>query len=195
MRCFINVMLISINTVFVMISKAYHAQKSQNWGSQSPILLSGNVSGVKDGDGAYRFDSFSGEYVKIANQDISSNVHSSALPPVEVGVPTYTFIGTLGADVSACQTYPPIVGSSGNTFIFPDPLNPYLGPYFEGARYVFEVAYNDSTIDRSLIAVADLSNSTSTAYYSFTVAMVCQNYRKAISNSKVNIVIIYLHVR
>jgi hypothetical protein len=35
-----------------------------------------------------------------------------------------------------------------------------------------EVAYNDSTVDRGLIAVADLYNTTSIAYYSFTVAMV-----------------------
>ena len=151
---------------------AYGAQESQNWGSQSPILLSGSVSGVSDGDGAYLYDSYSGKYKKIANADISTKVDASALPPVEVGIPTYTFIGTLGADVSACQTYPPIVASSGNTFTFPDPLNATLGSYFINAKYMVEVTYNDSTVDRGLIAVADLYNTISIAYYSFTVAMV-----------------------
>jgi hypothetical protein len=92
------------------------------------------------------------------------------MPPVAVGIPTYTFIGTLGADASACQTYPPIVASSGNTFIFPYPLN--LGSYFINAKYMVEVAYNDAPVDRGLIAAADLHNTTSIAYYSFTVAMV-----------------------
>jgi len=150
---------------------AYGAQVSQSWGSQSPILLSGDVSGLSDGDGAYLFDAYSGKYKKIANSEISAKVDASALPPVQVGVPTYTFIGTLGADASTCQTYPPIVASSGNTFTFPDPLNTSLGFYFNKARYMIEVAYNDSTIDRGLIAVADLLNTTSIAYYSFTVAM------------------------
>jgi len=34
-----------------------------------------------------------------------------------------------------------------------------------------EIVYSDSTIDKGLIAVSDLSNSTSIGYYSFTVAM------------------------
>jgi len=155
-----------------MTATAYGAQVSQNWGSQTPILLSSDVSGVSDGDGAYLFDPYSGKYKKIASTEISSKVDASALPPVQVGVPTYTFIGTLGADSSTCQTYPPIIASSGNTFTFPHPLNSTLGSYFNNARYMVEVAYNDSTVDRALIAVVDLYNSTSIAYYSFTVAMV-----------------------
>lgn len=152
---------------------AYGAQKSQNWAKQSPILLSSSVSGVASGDGAYVLDSYTGQYSKISNQDVTSKVHASALAPVEVGIPTYTFIGTLGATASgACQTYPPILGSSGNTFVFPNPLDPNLGSYFTGARYMVEVAYNNSTTDRGLIAVKDMDNSTAIAYYSFTVAMV-----------------------
>lgn len=173
--CFYELLkhLIRIRPVFMAAdSAAYGAQKSQKWGSQSPILLSANVSGVGTGDGAYLFDAFSGKYKKIANVDIGTKVHASALPPVQVGVPTYTFIGTLGADASACQTYPPIIASSGNTFIFPDPFSKDLGSYFKNAQYMVEIAYDDSSIDRGLIAVSDLYNSSSIAYYSFTVAMV-----------------------
>jgi hypothetical protein len=138
--------------------------------------LSGSVSSVVDGDGAYIFDSYTGKYSKIANKDIKAKVSGSALAPVEVGVPTYTFIGTLGATVSgACQTYPPIVGSSGNTFAFPDPLDPNLGADFDGAKYMVEVGYNDSTTEKGLIAVKDLDSTSNIAYYSFTVAIVSEH--------------------
>jgi len=151
---------------------AYHSQKSLNWGMRSPILLSREVSDIADGDGAYIFNTAIHQYEKVLDLNIGSAVHLSAMPPLEVGVPVVTFVGTLGADMGACQTYPALRAARGNTFVLPNPFDNNLSSsYFNDAAYFVKVNYEDSSDEVGLIGAQDLASSSNIGYYSFTIAM------------------------
>lgn len=144
---------------------------------RSPILLSREVSDVADGDGAYIFNTVIHQYEKVLDLNIGSAVHLSAMPPLEVGVPVVTFIGTLGADAGACQTYPALRAARGNTFVLPNPFDSNLSSsYFNGAAYFVKVNYDDGSDEVGLIGAQDLASSTNIGYYSFTIAMVCISF-------------------
>jgi len=153
---------------------AYHAQKSQNWAKASPVLLSSKTSGVPS-DGAYLFNEATRNYDKVTDAQVVSLVDSYAMPPVKVGVPVLTFIGTLGKLLETCQIYPPVRSSAGNTFRFPDPFDLTLvASLFSGARYYVEVTYATGTKMKGLVAVPDLSSSTATRFFSFNIAIADQ---------------------
>jgi len=151
---------------------AYQAQKSLNWATASPILLSSKISDVTDGDGAYIFNTSNHKYEKVSDFNIGSAVDSTAMPPLEVGIPVVTLIGTLGADLQACQTYSALRAAKGNTFVLPHPFDSTLSSnHFTDAAYFVRVNYEDGSIEDGLIGVQDLGSSKDIGYYAFTIAM------------------------
>lgn len=142
---------------------AYHAQKSQNWGVQSPQILSSDTSNVPS-DGLYQFNSATKSLIKASPE-------TRFMAPVETGIPVVTFIGTLGSDTSTCQTYPPSLISYGHTFRFPDPFTNGLEATFIGAAYAVEVLFANGSSEWALIASPDLRNSKELRLFSFNVAI------------------------
>jgi hypothetical protein len=99
----------------------------------------------KDGiPGVYRWQSDTSSYVKepapAGNQE-----------PIAVDKPTVTFIGTLGNIDDACQTYPPLFSTSGNSFELPDPTAETLHESYLGAHWFVEVSYENNEVERGLI--------------------------------------------
>ncbi|MFT6400331.1 MAG: hypothetical protein ACJAYU_005102 [Bradymonadia bacterium] len=123
----------------------YHAQKSQNWMTNSPTIM--NVSGVP---GVYTWDPGSRVFAPSSADEDFGN-------PVAVDVPTITLIGTLGLGTAVSQTYPPVHTPSGNVFSLPDPSVAGLSDAFDGAQYYLEIEYVDGT-ETALIAVSEVTD-------------------------------------
>ena len=150
---------------------AYHAKKSQNWAKSSPVLLSAQTAGVPS-DGAYLFNEATHNYDKINDNHVNSVIGSGAMPPIQVGVPVLTMIGTLGQRDETCQTYPELRASAGNTFQFPSPLDGSLtSSIYNGASYMVEVTFQNGSSRQGLIAVPNLGSSTALRFFSFTIAI------------------------
>ncbi len=119
---------------------AYHARRIQDWVAATPTIS--------------MIDGLPG----IASWDEETHAYSPAAPPdgfehpVAVDTPVVTLIGALAVDDEACRIYPPLTAPSGNVFTFPDPLSIGLPEVFDGAAYFLEIAYEDATTERAVIA-------------------------------------------
>ena len=73
----------------------YQAKKSQNWASQTPILLSSSSSDVPT-DGAYKFNPLTHQYLPLEGTLLTDAVGEVAMQPDQVGVPIITLMSTIG---------------------------------------------------------------------------------------------------
>ena len=70
----------------------------------------------------------------------------TAQAPARVGVPVMTLVGTLAANRSACQSYPPAFSRAGNTFTLPSPYDAALpSAVFADAAHWLEVREGGDT--------------------------------------------------
>jgi len=147
---------------------AYHARKSQQWGENSPVLLSAATSNVPS-DGSYLFNKNTKQY-ELLTDNFHDVVGEDAMPALQVGIPIISFVGTLGADDAVCQIYPGFRSSSGNTFEMPDPFTAGHTSVYNGGSYYVEVQFEDGSNELGIIAVPNLSGSTDLRYFSLNVA-------------------------
>ena len=125
---------------------AYYAQWIQSWSQDAPTfaIIDGEAGSWQWNPDRKRYDPY--------------EVDDDFQPVLEVDVPTVTLIGTLGGrHEDTRQTYPPVYSPSGNVFAFPDPEDDRLDSTFNGARWFLDIAYDDGSHERALIAVGDVS--------------------------------------
>jgi hypothetical protein len=135
----------------------YHAWKAQDWAQgEATIAAPGGQAGI------YRWDEATASYLHEA-------AASDRQEPTAVDVPVLTMTGTLSNDDGACQTYPPIRWSAGNLFELPDPSDPNLHSDFVGALWFLEISYGDGSLDRALIAEADMATNVALSLYSLNL--------------------------
>ncbi|MFT7622964.1 MAG: hypothetical protein ACI9WU_002139, partial [Myxococcota bacterium] len=136
----------------------YHAWKAQAWAQGAPTVL--ELDGVP---GVYQWQGDTHQYEATAPGD-------NGQAPIGVDVPTVTLIGTLGKDVDACQTYPPIYWAQANVFELPDPAADDLPAVYNGGQYFLELHYDELEPRRALIANAWITGD-ELRHYSFNAPL------------------------
>jgi hypothetical protein len=124
----------------------YHARKAQEFFQDNKTIMDGS-----QGVGVYQWDLESLDYVL-------SSPEESHQTPLLIDVPVVTIIGTLAQTDPETQIYPAIHAISGNVFSVPDPSDGNLPSEYHGGQYVLEVEYEDSVVDRAMIARSVISD-------------------------------------